>query len=75
MILPSINYLNESKVFYLSYLYGGISRSFSMFFFLFSMSLDNMWYARVEIFKIEHNIATSPNVRYCYDVNFFHESY
>ena len=35
IILSSINQLNESKTFYLSYLYGCISRSFSTFFFVF----------------------------------------
>ena len=35
MILPSINQLSECKIFYLSYLYGDISRSFSTFFLNF----------------------------------------
>ena len=36
MILPSINQINEYKLFYLSYLYGGISRRF----FTFSLFLN-----------------------------------
>ena len=35
MILLSINYLNECKLFHLSYLYSGTSRSFSTFSFVF----------------------------------------
>ena len=67
MILPSINQLNECKL-YLRWRY---FKEFLYFFLCFSMSLDNnVWYARVGIFN-GRTKYTSPNIQYSYNVNFF----